>query len=125
MTEYLKGLVQSVGRWVQKLWVRILSGGEPIIVRGFAALVVTVALKFGFDLSVETVLMVVGVLVPTLAASRLKVDPSDNPVNFFDVVKAALTDDPDIEVKDDAPANPTVPSGEPDWLAEYAELGDA
>lgn len=125
MTAYLKGLVQSVGRWVHKLWVRILSGGEPIIVRGFAALVVTVALKFGFDLSVETVLMVVGILVPTLAASRWKVDPSDNPVNIFDVVKAALTDDPDIEVKDDAPVNPTVPSGEPDWLAEYTELGDA
>lgn len=122
----LKGVGSAIYRWFERLFYRIVNGQEPIIVRGLVALAVVVAAKFGFNLDDEVVWGFLAIMVPTLASARLKVDPSANPVGWKDVVKAALTDDPDIETQTAGPGGQleSTPTGEPEWLDEFTNVTD-
>lgn len=121
-----KNAFAGIYRWAERLFYRILNGQEPLIVRGAVASLVVVAAKFGLNLDFEVVLGFLVIIVPTLASARLKVDPSSNPVGWRDVVKAALTDDPDIETETPGPGGQleTTPTGEPEWLDEYMKTDE-
>lgn len=116
-------LAKSAGLWFRELGIRILSGGEPLIVRWLVATAVVVAAKAGFDWNAEVVWGFLAVTAPAMMSGRAKVEPSDNTVGWRDMIKAAFSNDSDIDESadnGDPAGDPEVgPTGEPDWLEEF------
>ena len=104
------------------MWHSIITGQEPIIIRGVVVLVVAVAAMFGQIIDPNVVLAVIIFLVPAAISARGQVSPSETRFSWLSRLKDMFLEAPLQEGYTGGPVDPN--AVEPDWVEEYQNIED-
>ena len=104
------------------MWHSIITGQEPIIIRGVVVLVVAVAAMFGQIIDPNVVLAVIIFLVPAAISARGQVSPAETRFSWLSRLKDMFLEAPLQEGYTGGPVDPN--AVEPDWAEEYQNLED-